>query len=82
MENFIEESLFDEFDLGSDGFGSGLNDEVLIDTYNDDEKEKRYPADNVTINVYAKENQDEKMIAEEVMRLFTLWDNQKKRVYA
>lgn len=76
------ESLFDEFDLGSDGFGSGLNDEVLIDTYNDDEKEKRYPADNVTINVYAKENQDEKMIAEEVMRLFTLWDNQKKRVYA
>ena len=48
----------------------------------DDQPGAYYPGDNITINVYPREEQDEKSIAEEVLKYLTMWDNQKKRVYA
>jgi hypothetical protein len=58
--------------------------EYLVDTVGKQEEEPRreIPADEITINVYATEHQDETAIAREVERLFTLWEEQKRRVYA
>lgn len=77
----LENDFAELMGMPSEGFGS---DEFSIDTIDikDDGRSNQYPADNITFNVYAKEHQDEKMIAEEVMRLFTLWDNQRKRAFA
>jgi len=48
----------------------------------DDGKGRAYPADSITFNIYPREGQDEKRIAEETMKLFTRWDNQKRRAFA
>ena len=38
--------------------------------------------DNITINVYATERQDERKVAEEVQKQFVLWEKQRKAVFA
>lgn len=38
--------------------------------------------DNITINVYATERQDERRVAEEVQKQFVLWEKQRKAVFA
>lgn len=38
--------------------------------------------DNITINVYATERQDERKVAEEVQKQFVLWERQRKAVFA
>lgn len=38
--------------------------------------------DNITINVYATERQDERRVAEEVQKQFVLWERQRKAVFA
>lgn len=56
-------------------------DELVVNASNDDEK-SQYPSDTIIFNVYPRENQDEKRIAEETMKLFTRWDTQKRRAFA
>lgn len=40
------------------------------------------PRDDITINVYASEGQDEKQIAKEVQKVLVQWENQRKMVFA
>lgn len=77
-------SEFDEFGNSLfDGVEAPeLTDEVLTMRLDDDGKGRAYPADNITFNIYPRDGQDEKRIAEETMKLFTKWDNQKRRAFA
>lgn len=78
-------SEFDDF--GSSLFDGAeapeLTDEVMTMRLEDDGKGRgENMADNITFNIYAREGQDEKRIAEETMRLFTRWDSQRRRAFA
>lgn len=77
----ISDDLYESVNAGEDVYP--LADEVTVTKYDDDTNTgSRYPSDNITINVYGYEGQDEKTIAEEVMKLFTLWNDQRERAFA
>lgn len=48
----------------------------------EEEKKNGNEGDTIIFNVYPRAEQDEKKIAEETMKLFTLWERQRRRVYA
>jgi hypothetical protein len=77
-------SMLDDFgeSLFSGVESPDFADDVLTMSLDDDGKGRAYPADNITFNIYPREGQDEKRIAEETMKLFTKWDNQKRRAFA
>ena len=77
----LDEDIISDFTPGD--FGSDLSDEVYVEKIDDDERKRpEYPPDYVTINVYPREDQDERSIAEEVLKYMTMWNDQKERVYA
>ena len=79
---FSDGSLFDVIGNFMDGLDPEGVDEISVTTIPSEENGSPYPSDNITFNVYGSEGQDEKTIAEEVMKLFTLWDDQRRRAFA
>lgn len=77
-------SMFDDIgdSLFSDVESPDFTDDVMTMSLDDDGKGRAYPADNITFNIYPREGQDEKRIAEETMKLFTRWDSQRRRAFA